>query len=350
MKWQLGWVVLAVGLALTLTGCGNFFLGDDPRDDPEAIFEDFWASYDRHYAHFEIKNIDWDAAYDEFRPQVTSETTDEELFSILGQMLMLLQDGHVYLAGDEMRAYSHAEMRTDRSDFSWSQVEDSYLEGDVQVVGKGNIHYGKVASDLGYIRLSTLSGGTGKGDEMGDWIQDFDIALKALRSTSGGILDLRSNGGGRAKNTKFVASRFATEKRPFLITRTRNGPAHDDFSAPTWWYVEPAEKLRYEQPVVVLTNRQTFSAAEWLTLALRQFDHVRHLGTHSGGGLAMFLPRQLPNGWMYTVSVQDTRCPQGRSYERVGVAPHRYVENDSRHDDAILEAAIKDLRQRAVDQ
>ncbi len=346
--WQ-RWVVM-VCVALWSTGCGSFFLGEDPPDDPESVFEAFWESYDRHYAHFELKNIDWDHAYAKYRPLVTSETSDDELFDILAEMLGLLEDGHVYLVGGERRAFSHAKIRSTRANFSLSVVEDEYLGDSLSKTGEGKITYGRIDGDLGYIRLSTLSGGDGMGDDLRGWIEDFDIALDALRDTRGLVLDLRNNGGGRAYNTKYVASRFATERRPFLVTRTRNGPAHDDFSAPNWWYVEPRQKAVYDRPVVVLTNRRTFSAAEWLTLALRQFDHVRHLGTHSGGGLAMFLPRELPNGWMHTISVQDSRCPQGRSYERVGVAPHRYVENSEADQDTILDEAIRELLEATDDQ
>jgi carboxyl-terminal processing protease len=342
--WRQG--VLLLCLMLWSTGCGSLFLGEDPPDDPESVFEAFWKSYDRHYAHFDLKGIDWDEAYEKYRPMVSSETSEEELFEILAQMLVILEDGHVYLVGEDRKAFSHAEIRASRANFNISVVEEEFLGQSLKRTGDGKITYGRIDDDLGYIRLSTLSGGDGIGDDLTGWIEDFDIALAALRDTEGLVLDLRNNGGGRAYNTKYVASRFATERRPFLVTRTRNGPAHDDFSAPNRWYAEPREKAPYTRPVVVLTNRRSFSAAEWLTLALRQYEHVRHLGTHSGGGLAMFLPRELPNGWMHTISVQDTRCPEGRSYERVGVAPHRYVENADSDRDAILEEAIKDLRSR----
>lgn len=341
-------IIRTLVVLFCLSGCGSSILGPDPGDDPETVFEAFWHSYDRYYAHFELKQIDWDEVYALHRPQIDSDTTEDELFAVLARMLRVLEDGHVYLVAGERRAFSDGHLRATRRNFDSQVVETTYLLESAGRAGQGKIVYGTVDDNIGYVRLTTLSSAseTVRGER--GWIEDIDLVLSRLSSVDALILDLRSNSGGRAAYTKYVASRFATERRPYLVTRSRNGPAHDDFSEPVTWYAEPNDGPIFDRPVVVLTNRSTFSAAEWLTLALRQYDHVTHMGTHTGGGLAMFLPRELPNGWTHTVSVQDTRCPDGRSYERIGVAPQRYVENGdddaSMGRDTILEEAIKYLR------
>lgn len=346
------WWMIAV--VMLVCGCGSTLVGDDPQDDPESLFEQFWTSYDRYYAHFELKEVNWNEVYEKYRRQVGPETTEDELFEVFSDMISELEDGHVYLVGNGRRALSNGHLRASRRTFDADIVAGQYMLENPTGLAEGRIVYGRLGSEIGYIRLSTLSSGedldTGAG-----WIEQFDKAIEEFDSAQGLVLDLRNNGGGRASNTEYVASHFATERRPFLVTRSRNGPEHDDFTTPRRWYVEPNGERVFAAPVVVLTNRRTFSAAEWLTLALRQFDHVVHMGSHTGGGLAMFLPRQLSNGWMYTVSVQDTRCPQGRSYERVGVAPHRYVsvDRDDLDDgrDVMLEEAMQWLsHSRAEEQ
>lgn len=335
-------------VALLLVGCGSTLVGPDPEEGPEELFEVFWESYDRHYAHFLLKDIDWDQVYEQQRPRVGPETTDDELFEIFADMITLLEDGHVYVVGDERRAVSNRHLRAGRSTFDAGVVEKNYLLGTDQEVADGRIVYGQLDEGIGYIRIGTLSGGDGFGRRARGWIEEFDTVMSQLSDASAIVLDLRNNGGGRASNSKYIASYFAEERRKFLVTRSRSGPGHEEFSPPRNWYVTPASQDVFTGPVVLLTNRRTFSAAEWLTLALRQFDHVVHMGTHTGGGLAMFLPRQLSNGWMYTISVQDTRCPQGRSYERVGIAPHRYLDvvedqlDNGR--DPMLDAAVEFLQ------
>lgn len=339
----------AIAIFIGVFGCSGF-LGDDPGDDPVTVFEDFWENFDRYYAHFELKEIDWYDVYHQYRPLVSEETTEDELFDLFTEMIRLLEDGHVYLVGGERRALSDGHLRNGRRNFDPSILKETYLPG-LKKIGEEKIHFGRIRDqNIGYLRLSTLAGGDGRGDEVQGWITELEHAIQELKDTQGLILDLRSNGGGRAYNTKYVASFFAKSRQPFVVTRSRNGPRYSDFSAPRTWYAGPENApILYEKPVVVLTNRFSFSAAEWLTLALRQYEHITHIGTNSGGGLAMFLPRELPNGWTYTISVQDTRTPLGQSLERVGIEPHFFVEISEKdlleRRDSMIERAIEILSQ-----
>lgn len=340
-------------LALMITmaaGCGDLLLGPDPGDGPEENFEILWQTFDRHYAHFDLKGIDWHALYAEHRPRIDASTTDDELFEVMSEMLGHLNDGHVYLSAADRRFYSDLYTRHARRNFNREHVSRSYLRTSERAVGEGNITYGWASEDIGYIRISTLAGGTGYGNDVRGWMREIDRPLREFGNARGLILDLRNNSGGRAFNAQYLAGRFATGRKLFAVTRSRNGPGYNDFSKPTEWFVEPTGDFQFTRPIVVLTNSFSFSAAEWMTLALKEFDHVTHMGTNSGGGLAMFLPRELPNGWTFTVSVQQTRCSRGHSYEIVGVPPDLFVEIGE-HDaalgrDTILEEAIRYLEGR----
>lgn len=341
---RLGGIVLLLLLGYS---CSGSFLGDDPGDDPETVFEHFWEAYDRYYAHFELKEIDWEGVYREYRPKVGPETTPEELFEIFSAMIRVLEDGHVYLVGEQRRALSDGHLRNGRRNFDAALVEKYYLRGEAKRAAEGKIIYGITEEGIGYLRLTTLSGGDGRGEKVTGWITELDGVLEELSETPGLILDLRNNGGGRAYNTKYIAARFADHRAPFVMTRSRNGPGHGDFSEPRIWHASPGTGTRYRGEVAVLTNRFTFSAAEWLTLALRHYDHITHIGVNSGGGMAMFLPRELPNGWTYTISVQDTRSPEGQSYERIGITPDIFLEvsdaDIARGRDTIIDGAIRHL-------
>ena len=47
---------------------------------PEKIFETLWQTFHERYAFFKLRRVDWQKHYKTFRPKVTQDTTDEELF------------------------------------------------------------------------------------------------------------------------------------------------------------------------------------------------------------------------------------------------------------------------------
>jgi CubicO group peptidase (beta-lactamase class C family) len=71
-----------------------------PRADlsaPEAVFEEFWSIYNDGYALFGVKHVDWDGVYRVYRSRVSASTTNDELWSLLGEVIGLLNDVHILL-------------------------------------------------------------------------------------------------------------------------------------------------------------------------------------------------------------------------------------------------------------
>ena len=70
---------------------------------PEKDFEKFWTTFKDNYAFFELKGVHLADAYTQYRSQVTSRTSQEELINILGKMVDPLQDGLITISiGDEV--------------------------------------------------------------------------------------------------------------------------------------------------------------------------------------------------------------------------------------------------------
>lgn len=70
---------------------------DDEKNDPVENFVYLWKALDQKYALFLPKRIDWNLLYNVYRPKVTHQTTDDELFGIMSNMLGHLNDLHVRL-------------------------------------------------------------------------------------------------------------------------------------------------------------------------------------------------------------------------------------------------------------
>ena len=64
-------------------------------DQPIKNFEALWSEFNLRYANFELKQVDWDKVYQQYRPQITAQTTNQALFEVCCAMVQELNDGHV---------------------------------------------------------------------------------------------------------------------------------------------------------------------------------------------------------------------------------------------------------------
>ena len=85
----------------------------------------------------------------------------------------------------------------------------------------------------------------------------------------------------------------------------KDGKGHNDFSSMQKQWIKPSKELRWHKPVIVLTNRSTFSAANEFVKYMRCSSLVRTVGDRTGGGAGMPFSSELPNGW----GVRFSACP-----------------------------------------
>jgi C-terminal processing protease CtpA/Prc len=157
------------------------------------------------------------------------------------------------------------------------------------------------------------------------------------------IVDIRSNTGGEDRGGQAIASYFTDQGRLYMTSSIKNGPGPDDFTPPEDWYITPKAKT-LEQPLVLLTNPATISAGETLALAMLSLPQLTSMGDTTTGAFANAVTRELPNGWLYTISIGDWRTGDGQSYEGLGIPPDSLVQNQANEirsgQDKVLEAAI----------
>lgn len=332
---------LGLGLLITLmTACNDLTLGPEPANRPEVNYDLLWQEFDKMYGQFTVKNIDWNAVYKKYRPQVKPGMSDDALFTVISQTLGELNDGHVWLLkpGPNYRRYDSGPVYSG-DDFSL-RITKKYVQNPQEVsTAEGvNVVYGKLTGNVGYVLFTDF------GQNPTFYKKAMDNVLTALGDTKGLIVDVRNLGGGLDRSSQHVAGRFAQERKLYMTTRFRSGPKHTDFTGPIEWYVEPTGKVRYAKPVVLLTNRITQSAGETFALAMNQNATVTQIGDTTYGVFSDNPKRELPNGWIYSVSSGDFRAADGKSYEGIGVAPKIRVTN-TKEDiaagrDAVLEAAL----------
>lgn len=335
-------------VSLFWVACESLLIGEDPVNSPQNNFQIMWDEFDRWYAGFIVRNIDWDSLYTVYRPQVTPQTSDAELWDIVTAMLNHLDDFHTEIEDPVSSLVFNAYLKPPYPiEFDRDLIKENYLNNIYQFAGDGRLLYGQLSDQIGYIYIFNFVGRKSSFDPP-EWAEDIDQIVSQFENLEGLIIDLRQCRGGEDPTALRLAGAFADAKRFVFTVQTRNGPEHDDFDEPIKRYVEPLGPKQFTKPIVLITDYATPSAAEAFALSMVSLPHVTHIGDSTAGAhSAQSNDRYLPNGWVYRMSHQLTKTPDGRSPEGIGVVPDILISNteaDIRsRSDKVLEFAIDHL-------
>lgn len=323
-------------ICLSLKSCENIFIEPDPENTAVKNFDLLWETVDKKYAFFTYKNVDWDSVYRAYRPQVYNGMSNQALFDVMDSTLFQLRDGHVNLISDfDITRYWEWYLNAPQN-FDYSLLERNYLEPGYERSGPLQ---NKIIDSVGYIYYGSFSSSIRT--------VHLDYVINKFKDTKGVIIDIRNNGGGSLSNGDLLASRFADVRRPVLYEQYKNGPGHNDFTDPIEKHIGPGGPLQYTKPVVVLTNRSSYSASNDFALIMTAFPHVTLMGDTTGGGGGLPIYNELPNGWRYRFSSTFTFSPDWFNVES-GIPPDVvvYMKEADRvnGEDTILEAALELLR------
>jgi C-terminal processing protease CtpA/Prc len=322
--------------ALIFSSCEKVLFKPDLADrDPLANFDYLWNEVDKKYSYFELKNIDWVAVRNKYRPQLTSNSTDPELFEVLSNMLNELRDDHTNLETPFNFSRYDVVLRSPEN-FRQRTIEEFYLPN--IWFTDAFIHDFLDNNEIGYIRYESFS------SNFSD--QQLDFVLNRYKNTKGIILDLRQNGGGSAFNIPKILGRFTESKTLVAYSITRNGPKHSEFGGRENFYITPYSGDKYLKPVVVLIDRGSYSATTFFALATKAMPNITLIGDTTGGGGGLPNGGQLPNGWTYRFSISQLLDLSGNNYAEDGVAPDIQAAFDwaDLTKDEILDRAILELK------
>lgn len=284
------WIVFS-GLFL-LFSCQDT---DEYTVNPRENFEALWKILDENYCFFDYKAIDWDEVHSRYAVQIQDSMNQFELFDLMAKMLSELKDGHTNLYSS-FNVARYWDWYKDYPPNFYEELNDAYLGKDYKIAG--GMEYKKIANDrIGYVRYSSFSSTLGE--------SNLDYMFYHFKECQALVIDIRNNGGGSLANSERFASRFIQEKTNVGYIMHKTGKGHNDFSEPFPIVLEPTERIRWLRPVIVLTNRHCYSAANDFVMKMRMFPHVTIMGDKTGGGSGFPFTSELPNGW----SVRFSACP-----------------------------------------
>lgn len=324
-------------IAATLTGCHE---APDYRNTLYGNLDALWDIVDQRYCFFDRKGLDWDSIGAVYRRKLDSlpeNATIVDYFDICSGMLDELKDGHVNLISSFNTSYYRKWWTDYPQDFDLRTVQQYYLDFDY--LSTSGISYKMLPDSIGYMYYPSFSNPVGE--------LNLDYILAVLHKAKGLIIDIRDNGGGELTNIKTFVERFIDRKVNGGYIMHKTGPAHDAFSEPYPIEYKPCPDYRipYRGPIILLTNRSCFSAANAFTAVMKSLPNVAVVGARTGGGGGLPFSSELPNGWAVRFSACPLLDPEGKSTEE-GIDPtpggevHAPAEELATGNDAILDFAI----------
>ena len=227
-------------LSLFIGACGDFLLDVEFENDPVGNFDALWHEFDRYYALFDVRHVDWDSLYAVYRPRINSSSTDAELYEAMAGLLDHLQDRHVRLyapgfprfqsgANIERLLFSDSDPSSLSSDKNalistalFEYLDSAYVSAEEYGLPSDFSAFGTISSDhtnlrLGYVIVLTF-------DLAEAPTSYYDAILQAFHDYDGVIIDIRTNPGGSTGTSGALINRFADKERAYAYSRYRNGP------------------------------------------------------------------------------------------------------------------------------
>ncbi|MDE6683441.1 MAG: peptidase S41, partial [Muribaculaceae bacterium] len=262
----------------------------------------------------------------------------------MSDLLDELQDGHVNLSSRFSTSYYRKWWTDYPQDFNLRTLQQYYLDFDYMSVS--GMNYKMLPDSIGYIYCPSFS------NQISETSLDYVFAvLYGVEKAKGMIIDIRNNGGGLLTNINTLVGRFIDKEICGGYIRHKTGPSSNAFSEPYKITFKPADNthVRYQGPIIVLTNRSCYSAANNFVAVMKSLPNVRICGARTGGGGGLPFSSELPNGW----AIRFSACPITDSDDKpteFGIDPskgyevHCTEEELAQGKDAILDFAIEVYR------
>lgn len=227
-------------------------------------------------------------------------------------------DGHLYVKNDpktvkELLEAKNHEIKADSSkQFSY----DPFYYGTEAIEKNFGFREIKILDgNIGYIKLSEIN------------ISEKSLpvlyaTMQFIANTKVLIIDLKDNGGGGSDVGSVFESFFLSKDIPLLEFKTRNGQSQ--VSKTVSWLTEK----KYDNPLFIIVNKGTASAAEAFAFSLQNNKRAIIIGQQSAGAANMNSWYVVNDHIYLSVSTASPTIPgTEESWEQKGVQPNHVVES-----------------------
>jgi hypothetical protein len=268
-------------------------------------FEQLWGDFDKHYAYFAQKGVDWDSIRQVYAPKFGRKLSAEKEARLLGQVILSLRDGHVSLETTRgvyrYRSPGPPETEDTRADSIFTDT----------LFAEGSCHFAASRDSLLLLRLGDL---------------EYPINTLFLRDVfrkpwRGLIVDLRNNPGGNEAYARMIVEHLIAQEMPYKHVRFTAGTGRNHFQDWQTASIRPRGETPPDMPVAVLIDEGCVSSCEAMVLMLRCLDHSTLIGRTTGGSSGNPRRFTLDNGWTYAISAWQEEDMAYTLIEDNGISP-----------------------------
>ena len=108
--------IILLYLVFSLSSC-HFFWFSDYENSPIQVFDSLWTGFNNSYALFQVRGIDWNETREKYKPLISPDMSNIELFKVCSEMLNSLQDPHVSLIAPFGASYALIDIPPASNDF-----------------------------------------------------------------------------------------------------------------------------------------------------------------------------------------------------------------------------------------
>lgn len=331
---------------------------------PSNVVTHLIAMASENYAFFELRNINWQEASEQALARVNDDMTEEQLKSVLHELMSVFNDKHVLLhskpldffepeisidditffgqsndfTNQVISEYEELSSESSLEDYYYSQIITYYtninniMDSGLKAKGgqdEDKIMWGTIGNNIGYLHIGELD----NFDPSQPYTLDegnvvahlaalnavLDEAITDLQNTNGIILDIRMHSGGTTSLDRAVAQRFIEQEINYGSFAVIN-------EEPKPLILTPYDGIRLAQQTVLITSNFVQSSGEDMVIALKADDDILQVGEATLGTLSDMLFLSLPNQWAFTLSNQVWLDKNGKSWESIGITPEHEVD------------------------
>ena len=319
--------ILYLFIFVLILSCQNKEANNHESEN-KKVFLELWNAFDKNYAFFELRNVDWKKEKNLFLNTTNFNVKDSVFFDKMCNLLKKFGDTHINLESDSLKLYCNAgdtpeffkNFPSNESFGQFIKARNSTLKklkvDSLSTSKSGIFEYGISTSQRwGYLRIKRFYGAPLK--EIQTELDEID---KKLQLAENKIVDIRVNPGGNDETALLCAGYDFHKKEIAFIKKVRNGNDYEDFSIPDTTYVYPKTSFRREgKPIYLLTNRAAGSSADVYALTMSNLHNVKIIGTNTEGIFSDMHRMTLSNGWNLTLSNERYYSKEMKCYEGIGV-------------------------------